>query len=129
MKVMAVVLFVIGMTALTSCSKDNSELILGKWKLTKITGTTQGVSYTVSIDEFMAAYGAEDAEDFIMEFKSDGTVCIGNEVTTYSINHSTLTVVEDEGPVEMTIEKLTSSTMILGHTEEDVEMSIEFQKL
>ena len=32
---MAVVLFVVGMTTLTSCTKDNSDRIIGKWKFEK----------------------------------------------------------------------------------------------
>ena len=123
------VLFVVGMTSLTSCSKDNSELILGKWKMTKITGTSQGVNYTISIDEFLEAYGEEDVEDFIIEFKSDGMVYYGDEALPYFINRNTLTVNTGEDEIEMTIEKLTNSKLILGHTEEDVDMSIEFQKL
>ena len=128
-KVLAVVLFVVGMTALTSCSKDKTELILGKWKMTKITGTTQGMTYTISMDEFMEAYGVEDAEDFIIEFKSDGMVYAGDEASPYSIVGNKLTISEDEDEIEMTIEKLTSAKLILGHTEEDVDMSIEFKKL
>ena len=129
MKVLAMVLFVVGMTALTSCSKDNSELILGKWKMTKITGSVEGVTYTISIDEFLEAYGVEDAEDFIIEFKSDGMVYAGDEVSPYSINRNTLTVTEGDDVVDMTIKKLTSSKLILSFSEEDVDMSMEFQKL
>ncbi len=122
------VLFVVSMTAVTSCSKDNANLILGKWKMTKITAYAEGVPYSMSIHEFMEAYGESGMEDFVIEFKNDGKVYVGDVAAPYSISRNTLTVVEGEDTVEMTIKKLTNSKLVLGHKEDDVEMAITFEK-
>lgn len=126
---MTMVLFIVSMTAVTSCSKDNTNLILGKWKMAKITGSAQGVTYTISMHEFMEAYGGNGWDDFVIEFKNDGKVYAGDEAFSYSINRDKLTVFEGEDTVEMTINKLTSSKLVLGHREDDVDMAMEFQRL
>lgn len=126
---MTVVLFVVSMTALPSCSKDNADLILGKWKMTQIMGTEHGVTYSISVHEFMESYGLNEYEDFIIEFKNDGNVYVENVASPYSIDRDRLTIYEGEISVEMKIYKLTTSKLVLGRKEDDAEMQIEFQRL
>ena len=129
MKVMTMVLFVVSMTAVTSCTKDNANLIIGRWKMSKITGSSHGVTYSMSINEFMEAYGEGDTEDFIIEFKNDGKVYVGNDSSHYSVSGNKLTVTEGEISVQLTIKKLTVSKLVLVQKEDDVDMAIEFQRL
>lgn len=126
---MTMVLFVVSMAAVTSCTKDNANLIIGRWKMSKITGSSHGVTYSMSINEFMEAYGEGDMEDFIIEFKNDGKVYVGNDSSHYSVSGNKLTITEGEISVQLTIKKLTVSKLVLVQKEDDVDMAIEFQRL
>ena len=143
MKILTLVLFVMGMTALTSCSKGNDKLILGKWQLYSFTMSGNGYDLQMTMEEFYELMGgsAEDVEDIIIEFKSDGYVYMDEDRSPYSISGDKLMVeeVDDEtGEVEyetMTITELTEKALTLensGYIEElgsDLKLAIHFKKL
>ena len=95
------------------------------------------------MEEFYELMGgsAEDVEDIIIEFKSDGYVYMDEDRSPYSISGDKLMVeeVDDEtGEVEyetMTITELTEKALTLensGYIEElgsDLKLAIHFKKL
>ena len=125
MKIMAMVLFVMGMTALTSCTKDNSDLILGKWKFDKATMSYGGQTVQLTaadLADMMNLQGSSD--EFVVDFKSDGKVYASDEPepANYTIDGSKLTVFTPEITFRMTITKLTSSTLVVEPELDDDEM-------
>ena len=56
-------LFVVSMTALTSCSKKSEKLIVGKWECIAASYTENGETHSFT-----------DLNGMIWEFKTDGTV-------------------------------------------------------
>ena len=128
-KVMAMVLFVVGMTTLSSCTKSNEELILGKWKLDTISATYEGSSFEMTVADLAALIGADDEfTDFIVEFKDNGYVYMEDESAAYSIDGDKLTVTQDGESIEMTISKISSSSMTLEAEEDGVVMDLTFKK-
>lgn len=130
MKIMAMVLFAIGMTALTSCSKDKDKLIVGKWELKSFSVHGGEYDMEMSIDEFMEMMGAEEDEmiDIVFEFKSDGRVYIDEQSASYSINGDQLIIEgidNEDGEVmneTLTIKELTEKALTLERTEYDEEI-------
>ena len=122
---MAMVLFVISMTALTSCTKDNSDLILGKWKFDKATMSYGGQTVQLTaadLADMMNFQGSSD--EFVVDFKSDGKVYASDEPepANYTLDGSKLTVFTPEITFRMTITKLTSSTLVVEPELDDDEM-------
>lgn len=122
---MAMVLFVMGMTALTSCTKDNSDLILGKWKFDKATMSYGGQTVQLTaadLADMMNFQGSSD--EFVVDFKSDGKVYASDEPepANYTLDGSKLTVFTPEITFRMTITKLTSSTLVVEPELDDDEM-------
>lgn len=122
---MAMVLFVMGMTALTSCTKDNSDLILGKWKFDKATMSYGGQTVQLTaadLADMMNFQGSSD--EFVVDFKSDGKVYASDEPepANYTLDGSKLTVFTPEITFRMTITKLTSSTLVVEPEFDDDEM-------
>lgn len=119
MKVMAMVLFVVGMTALTSCTKSKEKMILGKWELEKVSVTMGGYSMQITVAELMelmGEYGEEigDIDEMILEFKNDGYVYAQGEGVRYVIDGDQLTIDGgEEGTIEATITELTKTEMTL----------------
>lgn len=122
---MAMVLFVIGMTALSSCTKSKENLILGKWKLESVSATYGGQTFEMSVSELIemfGAFGAADVENVYIEFKDDGKVYSEGESASYTIDGDKISIV-DEGEVFVaTITELTSSALTLEETEVDDEV-------
>ena len=129
MKIMAMVLFVIGMTALTSCSKGKDKLIIGKWEISSISISGGGYNMDLTMEEFYELLGAdaEDAEPIVLEFRNDGKVYMVNmdadveEGLPYSIDGDKLTVqvTDEEGNEEyetMIIKELTEKALTLERT-------------
>ena len=125
MRIMAMVLFVIGMTTLASCTKSKEKLILGKWELTSFSISGAGYNMEMSVEDFYELMGAdeEEMEDIVFEFKSDGYVYMNGERAPYSINGDQLIVegsMYDDEEVEyetMTITELTEKALTLEKTE------------
>lgn len=131
MRIMTMVLFVVGMTALTSCSKSNEKQIIGKWQLTTIAATYEGQTFEIDVEDLVAMFGGEyDVEEVILEFKSDGKVYVEGEGIPYSINGDVLTIVdEEEGSVDLKILELTNSSMVLEGEEGGMLMTLTFKKV
>lgn len=148
MKIMAMVLFVIGMTALTSCSKGKDKLIIGKWEISSISISGGGYNMDLTMEEFYELLGAdaEDAEPIVLEFRNDGKVYMVNmdadveEGLPYSIDGDKLTVqvTDEEGNEEyetMIIKELTEKAMTLERTgmveelDDDMTVALHFKKV
>ena len=114
---MAMVLFVVGMTALTSCTKDNSDLIIGKWKFDKASVSFGGESMEMTAADILAMmnYNGVSEDDFIFEFKSDGKVYASDESepANYTVDGDKLKVIAPDTTFEMIITKLTNTTLIV----------------
>jgi hypothetical protein len=148
MKIMAMVLFVIGMTALTSCSKGKDKLIIGKWEISSISISRGGYNMDLTMEEFYELLGAdaEDAEPIVLEFRNDGKVYMVNmdadveEGLPYSIDGDKLTVqvTDEEGNEEyetMIIKELTEKVLTLERTgmveelDDDMTVALHFKKV
>lgn len=148
MKIMAMVLFVIGMTALTSCSKGKDKLIIGKWEISSISISGGGYNMDLTMEEFYELLGAdaEDAEPIVLEFRNDGKVYMVNmdadveEGLPYSIDGDKLTVqvTDEEGNEEyetMIIKELTEKVLTLERTgmveelDDDMTVALHFKKV
>ena len=99
-------LFVIlaSMASLTSCTKDNSDSIVGTWKCTSVV-----INYDDG--EVFDATGMIFNDD--LEFKSDGTFYVEDEYEgDYTVSGSKLVLYAGTDYEEVyTIKKLSSSTM------------------
>ena len=105
------------------------ELILGKWKLDTISATYEGSSFEMTVADLAALIGADDEfTDFIVEFKDNGYVYMEDESAAYSIDGDKLTVTQDGESIEMTISKISSSSLILEAEEDGVVMNLTFKK-
>ena len=148
MKIMAMVLFVIGMTALTSCSKGKDKLIIGKWEISSISISGGSYNMDLTMEEFYELLGAdaEDAEPIVLEFRNDGKVYMVNmdadveEGLPYSIDGDKLTVqvTDEEGNEEyetMIIKELTEKALTLERTgmveelDDDMTVALHFKKV
>ena len=126
---MAMVLFVVGMTALTSCTKSNEKLILGKWKLEKVSATFAGQTFNMSVSELLALLALEgeeiDDDEVILEFKNDGKVYFQDEGVRYTVDDNILTLEEDEDSTfQANIVEITKSEMTLEGKEKDDETGL-----
>lgn len=137
LKVMAMVLFVVGMTALTTaCTKGKSDLILGKWKFEKAVVSYGGESIQMTASDIAQMLGVEfDEKELIINFKSDGYVYGGSEEdpARYTLEGDELTIITPEESFKMIITKLTSSALIVephfdGEMPEGTKAEIRFKK-
>ena len=121
------VLFVVGMTALTSCTKNKEKQILGKWKLEKVSVTLGGYTIqmtTAQLAEMLGEYGEgfEDVDEVVIEFKKDGNVYYQEESAKYVIDGEKLTLSDSNGEsLEATIIELTKTEMTLEGKEVEVD--------
>ena len=113
---MAMVLFVVGMTALTSCSKSNEERILGKWELESISLNVNGMTMQLTptqLAQLMEIPLEEELGKIILEFKSDGYLYYKDEKVEYTVNDDQLTIKMDDGePLVATITELTNKELV-----------------
>ena len=114
---MAMVLFVVGVTALTSCTKDNSDLILGKWKFDKASVSFGGESIQMTAADLLAMMELNglSEDELIFEFKSDGKVYAGGESgpANYTVDGNKLKVIAPDSTFDMIITNLTNTTLIV----------------
>lgn len=110
------VLFVVGMTALTSCSKSNEERILGKWELESISLNVNGMTMQLTptqLAQLMEIPLEEELGKIILEFKSDGYLYYQDEKVEYTVNDDQLTIKMDDGePLVATITELTNKELV-----------------
>ena len=115
-KIMAMVLFVVGMTALTSCSKSNEERILGKWELESISLNVNGMTMQMTPTQLAQLMGIsleEELGKIILEFKNDGYLYYQDEKVEYTVNDDQLTIKMDDGePLVATITELTNKELV-----------------
>lgn len=113
---MAMVLFVVGMTALTSCSKSNEERILGKWELESISLNVNGMTMQMTPTQLAQLMGIsleEELGKIILEFKNDGYLYYQDEKVEYTVNDDQLTIKMDDGePLVATITELTNKELV-----------------
>ena len=133
MNVMAMLLFVISMTALTSCKKENQNLIIGKWECVTASFTEEGETYPVP-----------GVIGLVWEFKANGTVIAtlpddldDGDTASYVVldNQLTITSTDEYGDVNTktyTIKELTKTKLMLemfeGSSGNDL-LSVEFKKI
>lgn len=107
-KTILMLMCMVPMIALTSCSKDDTTdggnaSIIGKWKCTVDNYNDNGNGF--GHDSFVGS---------IWEFKNGGVLNMGNEMTTYTIADNNIVIAG--GMYYGTVTKLTSSTLILDLT-------------
>ena len=125
LKIMAMVLFVVGMTALSSCTKSKEKkMILGKWELEKVSASMGGYTFQITADQLMemlGEYGEEvgDVDEVILEFKNDGYVYFQGDGARYVLEGDKLTLEAGEDTLEATIIELTDSSLTLEGTESE----------
>lgn len=132
LKVMAMLLFVVSMTALTSCSKKSEKLIVGKWECIAASYTENGETQSFT-----------DLNGMIWEFKSDGTVVasmpedLDDEAdlkVTYVIvdDQLTMSYIDEDGDPEKetyTIKELTKSKLVIEEAIGSQSVTYEFKKI
>ena len=114
---MAMVLFVVGLASMTSCTKNNEKLIVGKWKMETVALSSEGISAEISVAQLlkMAELMDEDVIDPIVEFTEDGYVYVEGEGARYTIDKDYLTLSYDGECVRLGIEGLSSKSMTLSY--------------
>ena len=134
LKVMAMLLFVVSMTALTSCKKENTKLIVGRWECVTASYTDDGITESIPALKGM-----------VWEFKADGKVVADVSIdlqdidiieadATYVVSGNTLTIrsVEIDHDIETEtylIKELTNSKLVLQERDNDDYLLIEFKKI
>ena len=122
---MAMLFFVVSMTALTSCNKQ-AHLIVGIWQCTTATYTDEGTTYPIP-----------DVVRSIWEFKANGNLIIiageGEDNTgtvAYVISGNLLTIDAFCGTQTYVIQELTKSKLVLEPIVNWAETAvIEFKKI
>lgn len=131
---MAMLLFVVSMTALTSCKKENANLIIGKWECVTANFTDEGVTESVPYLKGM-----------VWEFKANGKVVADVQIdhpdidfieadATYVVSGDILKIkyIESDGDVEnetYNIKELTKNKLVLEERDNDDLLAIEFKKI
>lgn len=131
---MAMLLFVVSMTALTSCKKENTKLIVGRWECVTASYTDDGITESIPALKGM-----------VWEFKADGKVVADVSIdlqdidiieadATYVVSGNTLTIrsVEIDHDIETEtylIKELTNSKLVLQERDNDDYLLIEFKKI
>lgn len=137
-RILTLFVAVASMAFVTSCKKDNADLILGKWTFDSVTVTATNADAQAEIDAYLPLVEAI-YKNLVLEFKSDNTLIVtggdlfdaddDDAVVTYSIdgNKLTITTTYDDGYVETStvdIKTLTSSKLSLEMTEDEEDYSI-----
>ena len=120
-------LFVVSMTALTSCSKSSEKLIVGKWECVAASYTENGETQSFT-----------ELNGMIWEFKSNGTVVGLTDDEESSANYAivddqlTITYTDEDGDAGAeiyTIKELTKSKLVLEEAIGGTSVTIEFKKV
>lgn len=127
LKVMAMVLFVAGMTTLTSCTKSNAKLILGKWQVENVTLSSGGMTIQLTMQQLAEMLDLNiDMPDIIVEFRNDGYLYGGDDRIAYSVNEDKLTFYDEDGAHPVDILELTSSKLSIGADFKDEETGLSY---
>lgn len=137
LRVFALFITIATMASLTSCTKDNSVKIIGKWTFENVSGiiTVSDPTYQAWLDAMMEEEIEEMQEEMrgmTMEFKSDNTVVMTSidhetnqshtETSQYSVEGDQITIDGDA----MTIKTLTGSSLILEVSDSFTEEGVTF---
>ena len=130
---MAMLLFVVSMTTLTSCKKENTKLIVGRWECVTASYTDDGITESIPALKGM-----------VWEFKADGKVVADVSIdlpdidiieadATYVVSGDVLTIksVESDGDIDTEkylIKELTKSKLMLEERDDDEVLVLEFKK-
>ena len=130
---MAMLLFVVSMTTLTSCKKENTKLIVGRWECVTASYTDDGITESIPALKGM-----------VWEFKADGKVVADVSIdlpdidiieadATYVVSGDVLTIksVESDGDIDTEkylIKELTNSKLMLEERDDDEVLVLEFKK-
>ena len=130
-KVFAMLLFVLSLTALTSCKKTNEQLIIGKWECTSAIATLD--DETENVSEYIG---------WIWLFNNDGTVTteyngeesenpvVSSAKFVIDDNQLTFTSLDNEETMIYIIKELTNSKLSIElPIEENSSLSLEFKKV
>ena len=122
---MAMVLFVVSMASLTSCQKDYSSLIIGKWEFQYVEATFNGQTFQLDVDDLASMVGMQiDSDELILEFKNNGYVYADGDGTPYKVDGSKLTITAEDQTMEFEITQLTSSKLTLEFHNDEVGMDM-----
>lgn len=102
-------------TMMTSCTKDNSQMIVGNWELTEDTWIHLGNMYAVADAGMVFKFTADGFTTFPTAFFS----------VNYELEGNTL-IIGDDG---FNIDKLTNSTMILSSVKHPDDAQIVLKKV
>ena len=100
LKMMAMLLCMAAVATLSSCSKDNEDLIIGKWEVVKYTEIENGI-----------ATERDNHIGDIWEFKTGGIMSSGGDNITYSVSGNSIVFMG--GLMSATIATLTKSKLVL----------------
>ena len=130
---MAMLLFVVSMTTLTSCKKENTKLIVGRWECVTASYTDDGITESIPALKGM-----------VWEFKADGKVVADVSIdlpdidiieadATYVVSGDVLTIksVESDGDIDTEkylIKELTNSKLMLEERDDDEVLVLELKK-
>ncbi len=133
LKAMAMLLFVVSMTTLTSCKKENTKLIIGRWECVTASYTDDGITESIPALKGM-----------VWEFKADGKVVADVSIdlpdidiieadATYAVSGDVLTIksVESDGDIDTEkylIKELTKSKLVIEERDDDEVLVLEFKK-
>lgn len=122
---MAMVLFMVGMAALTSCHKDYESKIIGKWKFYSAEASYGGQSMSMTIDQIAVMYGIPiDSDEFIIEFKNNGYVYADGDGVPYSIDGDKVTITSEGSSFSFRITELTYSKMSWRYTDKETGLDV-----
>ena len=76
----------------TSCSKDNEDLIVGKWK-----GTAGTMTITNLTTNEVTTHNDPSVVGTILEFTKDGKMFFDGQTLSYTVNGSEVTTILDNG--------------------------------
>ena len=131
---MALLLFVVSMTTLTSCNKEAEKLIVGKWECTSAVHTEYSVSHTMPwligmVWEFKTNGDFIGTIDDLDEQYGDITVSASYVILGDVL---TITYVDEDGDFDSEsyiIKELTKTKLVIKDSDWDDEAVVEFKKI
>ena len=130
LKVLAMMLCIAAMGLATSCTKDNEDLIVGKWKCTASTTTITNLSTNeVTTENDASSVG------MVFEFTKDGKMIFNGRTLSYTVSGSEFTMIFDNGEQnkfdinELTKDKLKISSKPVEEQGNRYVETIEFVKM
>ena len=92
LKVLAMMLCIATMGLTTSCSKDNEDLIVGKWKCTASTTTITNLTTNE-----VTTHNDPSTIGMTFEFTKDGKMIFNGQTLSYTVNGNEFSMIFDNG--------------------------------